>query len=73
MREFLRWVQFRNDDPLVKVYEEKGYPVKRLKSYSGTTIVGFPTKPAICELGDGQWWSRLARPRPRISISSCVC
>lgn len=53
MREFLRWVQFRNDDPLIAVYEEKGYPIKRLKSYSGTTVVGFPTAPAICKLGMG--------------------
>jgi hypothetical protein len=44
MREFIRWVQFRNDDPLVKEYEEKGYPIKRLKQYEGTTVVGFPTK-----------------------------
>ncbi|MCP1539990.1 ribonucleoside-diphosphate reductase [Methylorubrum extorquens] len=64
MREFLRWVQFRNDDPLVAVYEEKGYPVKRLKTYSGTTIVGFPTKPAICELGDGKWVVTAAEATP---------
>lgn len=55
MREFLRWVQFRNDDPLVADYERMGYPVKRLKSYSGTTIVGFPTRPKICELDGGDW------------------
>lgn len=53
MREFLRWVQFRNDDPLVEGYREKGYPVKKLQSYSGTTIVGFPTQPEICKLGMG--------------------
>lgn len=53
MREFLRWVQFRNDDPLVSVYETKGYPVKHLKTYSGTTVVGFPTQPEICKLGMG--------------------
>lgn len=53
MREFIRWVQFRNDDPLVAVYEAKGYPVKKLKSYNGTTIVGFPTSPAITQLGMG--------------------
>lgn len=52
MREYLRWVQFRNDDPLVAFYEERGYPVKRLKTYSGTTVVGFPTKPAIVELAE---------------------
>lgn len=54
MREFLRWVQFRNDDPLIEVYAAKGYPVKKLQSYSGTTIVGFPTAPTICSLGMGE-------------------
>lgn len=53
MREFLRWVQFRNDDPLVDEYQSKGYPVRKLKTYSGTTIVGFPTVPLICQLGMG--------------------
>ena len=53
MREYLRWVQFRHDDPLVKEYKEMGYPIRELKSYSGTTIVGFPTKPEICSLGMG--------------------
>jgi hypothetical protein len=50
MREYLRWVQFRNDDPLVAEYEAKGYPVKKLKVYDGTTVVGFPTRPEICRL-----------------------
>jgi len=53
MREYLRWVQFRNDDPLIEQYREMGYPVKKLKTYSGTTIVGFPTIPTICTLGMG--------------------
>lgn len=53
MREYLRWVQFRNDDPLVAEYEANGYPVRKLKTYSGTTIVGFPTVPLICTLGMG--------------------
>jgi hypothetical protein len=53
MREFLRWVQFRNDDPIIEEYKAKGYPTKILKSYSGTTIVGFPTQPEICKLGMG--------------------
>jgi adenosylcobalamin-dependent ribonucleoside-triphosphate reductase len=53
MREFLRWVQFRNDDPIIEEYKLKGYPTKILKSYSGTTIVGFPTQPEICKLGMG--------------------
>lgn len=53
MREFLRWVQFRADDPLVKDYQKRGYPVRELKTYSGTTIVGFPTAPAITQIGMG--------------------
>lgn len=53
MREFLRWVQFRFDDPLIAEYEAKGYPIRHLKTYSGTTIVGFPTAPMICTLGMG--------------------
>src|SRR5690606_19286903 len=53
MREYIRWVQYRNDDPLVAELEAKGYPVKRLKTYSGTTVVGFPTQPEICKLGMG--------------------
>lgn len=52
MREYLRWVQFRSDDPLVDVYVMKGYPVRRnLKTYSGTSIVGFPTQLPICTMG----------------------
>jgi ribonucleoside-triphosphate reductase (formate) len=51
MREYIRWVQFRNDDPLVKKYEKMKYPSKELKSYSGTTVIGFPTQPEICKLG----------------------
>jgi len=51
MAEYLRWVQFRNDDPLVKEYAEKKYPTKILKTYAGSTIVGFPTRPEICQLG----------------------
>lgn len=49
---YLRWVQFRNDDPLIAEYRAKGYPIRQLQSYSGTTIVGFPTKPAIVELAE---------------------
>lgn len=53
MRKLLRWVQFRNDDPLVEEYRARGYPVRKLVSYSGTTIVGFPTAPVITTLGMG--------------------
>lgn len=51
MREYIRWVQYRSDDPMVKRYKEKGYPVKELKSYQGSTAVGFPTQPLICRIG----------------------
>lgn len=64
MREFLRWVQFRHDDPLVETYKALGYPIKELKSYSGTTVVGFPTKPTICSLDGGAWVVTAAEATP---------
>lgn len=51
MRFYLRWVQFRTDDPLVLTYAAAGYPVRTLKTYEGTTIVGFPTAPLISTMG----------------------
>lgn len=51
MREYLRWVQYRSDDPMVAKYKAKGYPVKELNTYKGSTVVGFPTQPLICRLG----------------------
>ena len=54
MREYLRWVQFQNGDPLIAKYKEMGYPVRDdLTMYDATTIVGFPTSPVICDLGMG--------------------
>jgi adenosylcobalamin-dependent ribonucleoside-triphosphate reductase len=53
MREYLRWVQFKNNDPLVEKYRKKGYQVRDLKQYDGMTIVGFPTIPEICKLKMG--------------------
>ena len=53
MGEYLRWVQFRNDDPLIETYKAMGYPIRKLQSYNGTTIVGFPTIPTISTLGMG--------------------
>jgi hypothetical protein len=53
MREFVRWVQFRSDDPLVQTYKDAGYPTRELVTYGGTTIVGFPTAPTITTLGMG--------------------
>jgi adenosylcobalamin-dependent ribonucleoside-triphosphate reductase len=64
MREFIRWVQFRNDDPLVDEYRKKGYPVRVLKVYKGHTIVGFPTRPAICELDGGAWVTTAGQATP---------
>jgi hypothetical protein len=51
MKYFLRWVQFRHDDPLVEEYKSAGYPIRKLTQYAGTTIVGFPTEPTITTLG----------------------
>lgn len=51
MAFYLRWVQFRDDDPLIEQYKENGYLVKKLKSYEGTTIVGFPTSLVISSMG----------------------
>lgn len=53
MAFYLRWVQFRNDDPLIETYRKEGYPVRQLVQYHGTTIVGFPTAPTIASLGMG--------------------
>jgi adenosylcobalamin-dependent ribonucleoside-triphosphate reductase len=64
MREFVRWVQFRNDDPLVEVYRAKGYPVKVLQVYKGHTVIGFPTRPAICQLDGGEWVVTAAEATP---------
>lgn len=51
---YLRWVQFREDDPLVADYEAKGYPIRRnLPSYKNVVIVGFPTSLPLAEvMGD---------------------
>lgn len=64
MREYLRWVQFRNDDPKVEEYRALGYPIMKLKSYSGTTVVGFPTVPTICSLGMGDLLVTAAEATP---------
>lgn len=53
MEFYLRWVQFRNGDPLIDSYKAEGYPVRELTQYRGTSIVGFPTAPVIADLGMG--------------------
>lgn len=64
MREYLRWVQFRNGDPLIEEYRAKGYPVRELVQYKGTTIVGFPTVPEIVTLGMGDLLVTAAEATP---------
>jgi adenosylcobalamin-dependent ribonucleoside-triphosphate reductase len=51
MAWYLRWVQFRNDDPLVNEYIKNGFPHRKLIQYNQTTIIGFPTAPVITQLG----------------------
>lgn len=52
MAWFLRWVQFRSDDPLVQEYKDAGCPVREnLEQYRDTSVVGFPTAPTIASLG----------------------
>lgn len=65
MREYLRWVQFRNGDPLIEEYRAKGYPVRELVQYKGTTIVGFPTVPEIVTLGMGDKLVTAAEATPQ--------
>lgn len=50
MKFYLRWVQFRNDDPLVDQYRAAGYPSRVLETYRGHTIVGFPTQPVLSDI-----------------------
>ncbi len=53
MAWYMRWVQFRHDDPLIEKYKGNGYPIRELVQYEGTAIVGFPTQPTIATLGMG--------------------
>jgi len=53
-RQYLRWVQFREQDPLVADYAARGYPVRRLETFPGVAVVGFPTLPLIQRLGIGE-------------------
>jgi hypothetical protein len=44
MAWYLRFVQYRSDDPLVEEHRRNGYPTKGpLRTYTDTTVVGFPT------------------------------
>ena len=62
MTRYIRWVQFRNDDPLVEDYRERGYPCRELTQYDGTTIVGFPTSLEINKLIDNPVTASQATP-----------
>ncbi|MCQ4160092.1 recombinase [Roseomonas sp. GC11] len=65
-RQYLRWVQFKGtrdaatggwtagSDPLLAEYEQRGYPLRELRSFPGMTIVGFPTVPLAQRLGLGE-------------------
>lgn len=64
MTEYIRWVQFRYDDPLVKEYMKKGYPVKELKTYNEAVAIGFPTQTEICKLGMGDRLVTAAQATP---------
>lgn len=52
-KQYLRWVQFSNSDPLIEKYRQEGYPVKALYTYPNMSCVGFPTQPLISTLGLG--------------------
>lgn len=64
MREYIRWVQYRSDDPSLDSYRAQGYPVKELKSYTGSSVVGFPTQPMICRLDMGDQLVTAAEASP---------
>lgn len=64
MEEYLRFVQFRDDDPLVQDYINMGYPSQKLVKYAGTTVIGFPTIPEICTLGMGDRLVTAAQATP---------
>lgn len=68
MPYYLRWVQFSNDDPLVEIYEKNGYPVRKLKSYKNTKIIGFPTTLEIASLNDKLVTAEQATPEEQYKL-----
>ena len=54
MPYYMRWVQFRKDDPTYLELREKGYPWKDVSSqYPDTHVIGYPTSMALArEMGD---------------------
>ena len=64
-RQYLRWVMFQGTkdengawktgtDKLLRDYEERGYPIRMLRSFPDMSIVGFPTLSLIQRLGLGE-------------------
>ncbi len=64
MAWYVRWVQFRDDDPLIEKYRDAGYPVRVLQQYRGHTIVGFPTQPVISSIMDEEKMVTAAEATP---------
>jgi hypothetical protein len=64
MEFYMRWVQFKNEDPLVKTYQKLGYPTRKLVRYDGMTIVGFPTAPVLSTMGLGEKFVSAAQATP---------
>lgn len=51
LAHYLRWVQFKQDDPDIKDLVARGYPLKDISHrYSGHIAIGFPTKQPIVDL-----------------------
>ena len=51
LAHYLRWVQFKSDDPDIKDLVARGYPLKDISHrYSGHIAIGFPTKQPIVDL-----------------------
>jgi adenosylcobalamin-dependent ribonucleoside-triphosphate reductase len=50
MKFYMRWVQFKPDNPTFLEYQKAGYPTRDLTSYKLTSIVGFPTTPLLTKI-----------------------
>ena len=70
MREYIRWVQYRSDDPQVKKYKDKRISSQRTAPTEGSTAVGFPTQPLICRIGmNGELLLPPRQPRGTIQVA----
>lgn len=51
LRHYLRWVQYKYNDPELRVLADRGYPIKDISHrYPEYWCVGFPTKQRIVDL-----------------------